>query len=183
MACRCRSSNYRLECARSLETSPQAMSQASSAPRPTRTARNTNCALSPMARLLSCAGSAPVRRPSDSMASGPILTFVAADTFANVRIKGPLASIRAADIPRPSALSEIHGMAMQWFRKHKPPEIWDQPIEGPIGDIEAAHRIRDICRSAADSAEKVAGFAGNFDSRKKKYEVERYERAARAAME
>jgi hypothetical protein len=74
-------------------------------------------------------------------------------------------------------------MAMRWFRRQIPPEIWDESIAWPIGDIEAAHRIRDICRSAADSAEKVAGFAGHLDSTRKKYEAERYERAARRAME
>jgi hypothetical protein len=75
------------------------------------------------------------------------------------------------------------GMAMRWFTRQKPTEIWDESIQWPIGDIEAAHKIRDICRSAADSAEKVAGFAGRPDSNKKKYETERYERAARTAME
>jgi hypothetical protein len=74
-------------------------------------------------------------------------------------------------------------MSMRWFNREKPREIWDETIEWPIGDIEAAHKIRDICRSAADSAEKVAGFAGNIDDQKKKHEVERYERAARTAME
>jgi hypothetical protein len=73
-------------------------------------------------------------------------------------------------------------MALRWFRRGRPPEIWDERIDWPIGDIEAAHRIRDICRSASESAEKVAGFAGNLDSKKKKREAERYERAARAAM-
>jgi hypothetical protein len=72
---------------------------------------------------------------------------------------------------------------MRWFRRQSPPEIWDESIDGPIGDIEAAHKIRDICRSAADSAEKVAGFAGQFDTAKKKYEAERYQRAAKRAME
>jgi hypothetical protein len=72
---------------------------------------------------------------------------------------------------------------MRWFRRQSSPEIWDESIEGPIGDIEAAHKIRDICRSAADSAEKVAGFAGLFDTPKKKYEAERYQRAAKRAME
>jgi hypothetical protein len=74
-------------------------------------------------------------------------------------------------------------MAMRWFRRQSPPEIWDESIDGPIGDIEAAHKIRDICRSAADSAEKVAGFAWQFDTAKKKYEAERYQRAAKRAME
>jgi hypothetical protein len=72
---------------------------------------------------------------------------------------------------------------MRWFNKPKPEDVWDQAIQWPIGDIEAAHRIRDICRSAVDSAEKVAGFAGRLDNKKNKYEAERYERAARTAME
>jgi hypothetical protein len=72
---------------------------------------------------------------------------------------------------------------MRWFRRQSSPEIWDESVEGPIGDIEAAHKIRDICRSAAASAEKVAGFAGQFDTPKKKYEAERYQRAAKRAME
>jgi isocitrate/isopropylmalate dehydrogenase len=74
-------------------------------------------------------------------------------------------------------------MAMRWFHRQKPPEAWDESIEWPIGDIEAAHKIRDICRSAADSAEKLGALAGQLDSNEKKYEAERYERAARRAME
>ena len=72
---------------------------------------------------------------------------------------------------------------MKWFKKaaeHK--ELWDEEIQGPIGDIEAAHRIRDICRSAADSAEKLAG-AGQRTEAAGKYDRERYERAAKAAMQ
>jgi hypothetical protein len=74
-------------------------------------------------------------------------------------------------------------MAMWWFNKGKRKEIWNENIQWPIGDIEAAHKIREICRSAADSAEKVDGFAGSPDNKKSKYETERYERAAKAAME
>jgi hypothetical protein len=69
------------------------------------------------------------------------------------------------------------------FNKIKNREIWDESIEWPIGDIEAAQKIRDICRFALDSAEKVAGFAGRPDNKKRKYETARYERAAKAAME
>lgn len=77
---------------------------------------------------------------------------------------------------------------MRWFSKVERREIWDQPIEGPIGDIEAAHRIREICRAAADSADKVRGFADGPAVSKQmsdiqKRETERYERAVRAAME
>jgi hypothetical protein len=74
-------------------------------------------------------------------------------------------------------------MAMRWFNKGKRPEIWDEPIQWPIGDIEAAHKIRDICRSADDSAGKAGSFAGDPDNRKHRFEAERYEHAARAAME
>ena len=91
---------------------------------------------------------------------------------------------------------------MWWFDKGKRKEIWDDEVQWPIGDIEAAHRIRDICRSAADSAEKAGRVAErqddkndndkndkknndnkNRDSGRNKYEADRYERAAKAAME
>jgi hypothetical protein len=71
---------------------------------------------------------------------------------------------------------------MRWFGKTNHTEIWDEPIAWPIGDIEAAHRIRDICRAVGGSAEKVGGSADR-SSKKIKSDVERYERAAKAAME
>ena len=79
-------------------------------------------------------------------------------------------------------------MAMLWFSKGKRTEVWDEAIQWPIGDIEAAHKIRDICRSAVDSAEKVGGFADRPDNKrpdtkKNKFEFDRYERAAKTAME
>jgi hypothetical protein len=69
------------------------------------------------------------------------------------------------------------------FSSGKRKEVWDEEVEGPIDDINAAHRIRDICRSATESAEKIAGSAGRSNNRNRKYERERYQRAARAAME
>jgi hypothetical protein len=83
-------------------------------------------------------------------------------------------------------LEVFKGMAMWWFNQGKRREIWDEAIEWPIGDIEAAHKIRDICRSATDSAEKIGSFAGrqeNYQNKKSKYEANRYERAAKTAME
>ena len=71
---------------------------------------------------------------------------------------------------------------MWWFDKGERREVWDEEIRWPIGDIEAAHRIREICRSAADSAGKIAGAADRRDKTRKQ-ETERYERAAKAAME
>jgi hypothetical protein len=73
-------------------------------------------------------------------------------------------------------------VAMRWFNKTKQTEVWDEAIEWPIGDIEAAHKIREICRCAADSAEKIAA-AADRSHRKISGEVERYERAAKVAME
>jgi len=82
---------------------------------------------------------------------------------------------------------------MRWFAKDKPGDIWDEAIQGPFGDIEAADRIRSICASATASAEFVGGFAGRADKAGKsvkksaekqhRRESERYERAAKAAME
>jgi len=71
---------------------------------------------------------------------------------------------------------------MHWFKKDRPKDIWDEAIEWPIGDIEAAHKIREICRSAASSAEKIGG-AADRSHEKIKPEVDRYERAAKVAME
>jgi hypothetical protein len=64
---------------------------------------------------------------------------------------------------------------MRWFAPITRRDIWDDAIEGPLGDIEAAERIRAICEAAAASA---AGSARND-----KRDSERFERAAKVAME
>jgi len=71
---------------------------------------------------------------------------------------------------------------MRWFNKARKADVWDEAIEWPLGDIEAAHKIREICRTAADSAEKIAA-AADRSQPKIIGEVERYERAAKVAME
>jgi hypothetical protein len=79
---------------------------------------------------------------------------------------------------------------MRWFGEEKQPvvEVWEDLSEGPLGDIEAADKIRSICRAASDSAEFISGSAKPAVGRqkvKKTHEVEaaRYQRAAKAAME
>lgn len=82
---------------------------------------------------------------------------------------------------------------MRWFSsfnsKAQPRDIWEEPVPAPLGDIEAAERIRLICRSATDSAEWLGGVAPRGDAAKrlppKQHETEsaRYQRAAKAAME
>jgi len=73
-------------------------------------------------------------------------------------------------------------MAMWWFDKGKPKEIWDEDIQWPIGDIEAAQKIRGICRAASDSAEKIGGLADGLNDKTHTHEAERYEQAAKTAM-
>ena len=68
------------------------------------------------------------------------------------------------------------------FGKSTEKEVWDEPLDEPLGDIEAAKKIRVICRAAADSARRV-GDAADLSNSKIRRDVERYERAARAAME
>ena len=68
------------------------------------------------------------------------------------------------------------------FGKSTEKEVWDEPLDEPLGDIEAAKKIRVICRAAADSAHRV-GDAADLSNNKIRRDVERYERAARAAME
>ncbi|MFY9955513.1 hypothetical protein [Bradyrhizobium sp.] len=80
---------------------------------------------------------------------------------------------------------------MWLFSKDERKEIWDEAIQWPIGDIEAADKIRNICRSAGDSAERIGGLAGPADNKKpnnkkpdrNKDDTERYQRAAKTAME
>jgi hypothetical protein len=76
---------------------------------------------------------------------------------------------------------------MWWLGRKKPSEIWEEQIQWPIGDIEAAEKIRNICRSAADSAERVGAAVVSRRKRKdRKAEARdsgRYHSAARAAME
>ena len=76
---------------------------------------------------------------------------------------------------------------MWWLGRKKPREIWEEQIQLPIGDIEAAEKIRNICRSAADSAERVGAPMVSRRKRKdRKAEARdsgRYQSAARTAME
>jgi hypothetical protein len=63
---------------------------------------------------------------------------------------------------------------MRWFARKTRIDIWDEPIGGALGDIEAAARIRAICEAAAGAAASARHDAGDH---------KRYERAAKVAME
>jgi hypothetical protein len=78
---------------------------------------------------------------------------------------------------------------MRWFARKQPKDIWDEAVEWPIGDIEAADRIRAICQSATACAELVGSRAPNANrgttsvEAERARERERYGRAARTAMQ
>jgi hypothetical protein len=70
---------------------------------------------------------------------------------------------------------------MSWFRKATRKEIWE--VDGPIGDIASAHTIRDICKSAAKSAESAARLFYGPSTTQKKQSVEQYGRAKQRALD
>jgi hypothetical protein len=74
--------------------------------------------------------------------------------------------------PLPVKLAVDGGPAMRLFHKAKQEEIWDGDIE-PLGDLEAAQKIRSICQAASSS----------LDSKPNGHLSEPYERAAKAAMQ
>ena len=88
-------------------------------------------------------------------------------------------------VTRPSIALRIisKGRGDALVQQGKPKELWDEVLQWPIGDLEAARKIRDICNSAVDSAEKVGSRVGGAETKAKKHETERYKRAAKAAME
>jgi hypothetical protein len=79
---------------------------------------------------------------------------------------------------------------MWWLGSKKQKEAWEEQIDWPIGDIEAAQKVRIICRSAADSAERIGAAAGSPASRRKRRsrkaearDSARFQNGARTAME
>jgi primase-polymerase (primpol)-like protein len=70
---------------------------------------------------------------------------------------------------------------MHWFRKARQPDVWEVPDSKPLGDIEAAQKIREICASAATIAEKTVG--GRAPEKNKAAETERYQAAIKRALE
>jgi len=70
---------------------------------------------------------------------------------------------------------------VRWFNKREHKEVWED-IKLPMSDdFEAARKIREICNSAASSAEK-AGRQTSADGAARD-EPERYKQAAKVAME
>ena len=71
---------------------------------------------------------------------------------------------------------------MHWFRKARQPDVWEVADAKPLGDIEAAQKIREICASAGAVADKTGGGGRRADT-SKTTESERYQAAIRRALE
>ncbi len=72
---------------------------------------------------------------------------------------------------------------MGWFDKEKQPDVWEVADDQPLGDIDAAHKIRDICASAATIAERLVA-AGTRDAEKNlAADAARYQAAIKRALE
>ena len=72
---------------------------------------------------------------------------------------------------------------MSWFRKDQQPEVSEIADDQPLGDIDAAHKIRDICASAGTIAERLAPAGGRDGGKKQVADTERYQAAIKRALE
>jgi hypothetical protein len=72
---------------------------------------------------------------------------------------------------------------MHWFRKARQPDVWEVADSKPLGDIEAAQKIREICASAGTIAEKMTTVGGRAPEKNKAAETERYQAAIKRALE
>ena len=72
---------------------------------------------------------------------------------------------------------------MRWFNKEKQPEVWEVADDQPLGDIAAAHKIRDICVSAGTIAERLVAAGGRDAEKQQAADFERYQAAIKRAIE
>jgi hypothetical protein len=72
---------------------------------------------------------------------------------------------------------------MRWFHRERQPDVWEVADDQPLGDIGAAHKIRDICASAGTIAERLAATGGRDAGKKLAADAERYQAAIKRALE
>ena len=72
---------------------------------------------------------------------------------------------------------------MRWFHRERQPDIWEIADDQPLGDIGAAHKIRDICASAGAIAERLVTVRGRDAEQKRAADAERYQAAIKRALE
>ena len=72
---------------------------------------------------------------------------------------------------------------MRWFHSERQPDVWEGADDQALGDIGAAHKIRDICASAGTIAEKLVAAGGPDAEKKLAADAERYQAAIKRALE
>jgi hypothetical protein len=72
---------------------------------------------------------------------------------------------------------------MRWFHSERQPDVWEVADDQPLGDIGAAHKIRDICASAGTIAERLAAAGARDAEKKQAADAERYQAAIKRALE
>jgi len=72
---------------------------------------------------------------------------------------------------------------MRWFHSERQPDVWEVANDQPLGDIGAAHKIRDICASAGTIAERLAAAGARDAEKKQAADAERYQAAIKRALE
>ena len=72
---------------------------------------------------------------------------------------------------------------MRWFHSERQPDVWEVADDQPLGDIGAAHKIRDICASAGTIAERLVEAGGPDAEKKLAADAERYQAAIKRALE
>ena len=72
---------------------------------------------------------------------------------------------------------------MRWFHRERQPDVWEVADDQPLGDIGAAHKIRDICASAGAIAEKPVAVGARDAGKKLAADAERYQAAIKRALE
>jgi hypothetical protein len=72
---------------------------------------------------------------------------------------------------------------MRWFHRERQPDVWEVADDQPLGDIGAAHKIREICASAGTIAERLVAAGGRDAEKKQAADAERYQAAIKRALE
>ena len=72
---------------------------------------------------------------------------------------------------------------MRWFHSERQPEVWEVADDQPLGDIGAAHKIRDICASAGAIADRLVAAGGRDAEKQQAADAERYQAAIKRALE
>ena len=72
---------------------------------------------------------------------------------------------------------------MSWFQRDRQPEVWEVADDQPLGDIGAAHKIREICAASAAIVEAIAAAGGRNAEQKRAADAERYQAGIKRAIE